>query len=110
VPGERAKTRSRLSKWIGVGPIPPPEFWNPSLVGKITFPEWRVLGEYVRSIRAAPLGARDRARCWMTLGRFTLKHAPKLVRDLVIAIELAILGPPGATPRRKSFAQVPSAR
>jgi hypothetical protein len=67
VPGERAATRSRLSKWVGVGPIPPPQFWDPSLAGKITFPEWRILLEYVRSIHRAPLSAAERARCYATL-------------------------------------------
>src|SRR4029079_10118692 len=50
VPGERAATRSRLSKWVGVGPIPPPQFWDPSLSGKLTFPEWRLLREYATPI------------------------------------------------------------
>jgi glycosyltransferase involved in cell wall biosynthesis len=111
VPGQRARTRSRLSKWLGVGPIPPPEFWDPSVAGKITFPEWRVLLEYIRSIRRAPLSAADRARCWAKLARFSVHHTKKLVRDALIGAELALLGPPpGAPPPPNSFAQLPSAR
>jgi glycosyltransferase involved in cell wall biosynthesis len=30
VPGQRAKTRTRMAHWLGVGPIPPTEFWDPS--------------------------------------------------------------------------------
>lgn len=103
VPGERAVTRSRLSRWIGVGPIPPAEFWDPSRTGKIVFPEWRILGEYFRSLHLAPNTFRDRARCHLTLLAFAFGHAPKLVRDVVIAIEHAVLGHPAA-PRRSNFA------
>src|SRR5687768_9646889 len=93
VPGQRARARSRLSRWIGTGPVPPPEFWDPACKGRITFPEWRVLREYGRSMRLAPLGAGERARCRLALARFALRHVPKLARDLVIATEHALLGP-----------------
>jgi glycosyltransferase involved in cell wall biosynthesis len=82
VPGGRAVTRSRLSRWVGLGPIPPAEFWDPSKAGKIVFPEC--------------------ARCHLTLLAFAFSHAPKLVRDIVIAIEHAVLGHPGA-PRARDF-------
>lgn len=98
VPGQRAKRRSRLSKWIGVGPVPPPEFWDPSTAGRIVFPEWRILGEYHRSLRLAPLSPRDRALCRLTLARFTIRHTPKLIRDLLIAGEHALLSHPNHTP------------
>jgi glycosyltransferase involved in cell wall biosynthesis len=94
VPGERARRRSRFSKWLGSGPVPPPEFWDPALTGKVTFPEWRILREYARSLGLAPLSARERNRCRVTLARFALKHTPKLARDLLIATEHTLLGRP----------------
>jgi glycosyltransferase involved in cell wall biosynthesis len=99
IPGQRAKTRSRLSRWVGVGPIPPADFWNPALAGKIVFPEWQILREYVRSIPLAPRSPIERLRCWLTLGRFTLKHTPKLIRDLLIGAEHLVLGQPGSERR-----------
>ncbi|MBC8109196.1 MAG: glycosyltransferase family 2 protein [Anaerolineae bacterium] len=102
VPGGRATTRSRLSRWVGLGPIPPAEFWDPSKAGKIVFPEWRILGEYLRSIQLAPNTFSERAMCHLTWLSFAFGHAPKLVRDVVIAIEHAILGHPGA-PRGRGF-------
>ncbi len=53
-----------------------------------------MLREYGRSMRLAPLGAGERARCRLALARFALRHVPKLARDLVIATEHALLGPP----------------
>ncbi len=95
VPGGRAESRSRFSKWLGTGPVPPAEFWDPSLNGRITFPEWRVVREYARSFGMAPLSARERMRCRLTLARFALMHTPKLARDVLIAIEHTLLGKPG---------------
>lgn len=96
VPGKRAAPRSRISRWIGTGPIPPPQFWNPDLAGQIVFPEWRILGEYARSVRAAPLNLTERLACWGRLITFGLRHTPKLARDVAIAAEHAIIGLPKA--------------
>jgi glycosyltransferase involved in cell wall biosynthesis len=95
VPGTRAAPRSRLSRWIGTGPIPPPQFWNPSLAGRIVFPEWRILGEYMRSVREAPLTPAEQFRCWAILAGFAIRNIPKLARDVIIAAEHALLGRPG---------------
>lgn len=95
VPGERARVRSRLSRWVGVGPIPPPEFWDPSVRDKIVFPEWRILREYIRSPRFAELSAAERWACYARLIPFSIKHIPKLGRDLFIALEHLLLGKPG---------------
>jgi hypothetical protein len=95
VPGHRARRRSRMSKWLGSGPVPPPEFWDPALSGRVVFPEWRILREYSRSLSMAALDPRERARCHLTVMRFALKHTPKLARDVLIALEHALLGRPG---------------
>jgi glycosyltransferase involved in cell wall biosynthesis len=95
VPGQQAQTRSRLSRWIGTGPVPPPEFWDRALAGRITFPEWRILREYARSLSFAPLTEGQRTACHLTLMMFALRHLPKLVRDVLIAAEHETLGFPG---------------
>ena len=48
VPGQReTRRRSRMSRWLGSGPVPPQEFWDPSMKGRSEFPEWRIMREYV---------------------------------------------------------------
>lgn len=87
VPTRLTRGRSRLSKYIGVGPIPPTEWWNPSLKGKIVFPEWKVLKEYWISPAMGPITSGERLACYQQLALFTLKMLPKLARDLIIACE-----------------------
>ena len=94
VPGEQARPRSRMSKWIGTGPVPPAEFWDPASQGGVVFPEWRILRAYARSLGMAPLSDAERWRCRAVLARFALRHTPKLARDVLIATEQALLGPP----------------
>jgi glycosyltransferase involved in cell wall biosynthesis len=87
VPVRLCRGRSRLSKYIGVGPIPATEWWDPSKKGKIVFPEWRVLKEYWLSPAMGPVPITEKCGCYLRLIGFTLKIVPKLVRDLVIASE-----------------------
>jgi glycosyltransferase involved in cell wall biosynthesis len=87
LPTRLSRGRSRLSKYIGVGPIPATEWWDASKKGKIVFPEWRVLQEYWKSPAMAPLSFGQRASCYLRLIGFTVKILPKLTRDLVIAGE-----------------------
>lgn len=81
---------SRLSRYIGCGPLPSAEWWDPTLKGKIVFPEWRVLREYTRAVQETALHTSDKLSCYATIARFGLLHSPKLVRDLVIATEQVI--------------------
>jgi glycosyltransferase involved in cell wall biosynthesis len=87
VPTRLTRGRSRLSKYIGVGPIPPTEWWDPTKKGKICFPEWRVLKEYWASPPIAPLKSSQRLACCLRLALFTIRVLPKLARDVVIAVE-----------------------
>src|SRR3954447_7503777 len=85
---KKVRARSRLSKYIGCGPLPSAEWWDPALKGKIVFPEWRVLREYVRSVQeTAGLTPVQRLACYRTLSFFTLRHSPKMTRDVIIATE-----------------------
>ncbi len=82
---------SRLSRYLGCGPLPPSEWWDQSLRGRIVFPEWRVLVEYFRAVKeAADLPASKRLLSYAVLGLFTLRHLPKLGRDVIIATEQII--------------------
>ena len=88
LPVRLSRGRSKLSKYIGVGPIPATEWWDASKKGKIVFPEWRVLKEYWASRRDGAAVDSDRnCPAFLRLTAFTIKILPKLVRDLVIAGE-----------------------
>ncbi len=85
--------RSRLARFLGTGPIPPTEWWDRSKVGRITFPEWRILHEYSAAISRAPLYLLERLQCRLHLALFLLHYWPKLVRDLLFALEQLIVKP-----------------
>lgn len=90
--------RGSLARWIGAGPLPPPEWWDPSNKGKIMFPDWRLLSEYQASINEAPLDTAERLRCELYLGLWVLKYWPKLARDVVFAGERLLTRRSAGTP------------
>jgi glycosyltransferase involved in cell wall biosynthesis len=82
------RPNSRLSKYIGCGPLPSAEWWDPRLKGKIVFPEWRVLREYLRALQDNDtLTPGYRFGCYLAWARFAIGHIPKMGRDLVIGTE-----------------------
>jgi len=88
LPKKMVRGGSRLARYLGAGPLPSSEWWDGSLRGKIVFPEWRVLGEYVRAVRETRrLTAAEQLAGYGALGTFTLRHLPKMGRDVVIAAE-----------------------
>lgn len=54
----------------------------------ITFPHWRNLREYMRSVRSVPLSSGDRIRCWLQFARWLIgprwyrQHWLQLLGDL----------------------------
>lgn len=58
------------------------EWFQPAKAGAISFPYWRVLGEYWRAIRSAELPAGERRRCYPHLARWALARWKHLTRDL----------------------------
>lgn len=84
---QRVRAGSRLSRYLGCGPLPSAEWWDEKMRGKIVFPEWRVLGEYARAAHEAPLSAMQRLGSYVALGLFAVWHVPKLGRDVIIAVE-----------------------
>lgn len=85
-----ARPDSNLSAIIGSGPLPPAEWWEPTMKGRIVFPEWRVMVEYARAIHEAWLPPLAKMLCFLTFGVYAVCHVPKLGRDLLIAAEQAI--------------------
>ena len=63
-------------------------WFDPSNKGKVLFPNWRILFEYIAAIGAAPVGVLGRLSCiWVLLQwLLTYRNVAKLGRDVMIAI------------------------
>lgn len=59
-------------------------WYDPRRAGKITFPQWRLLREHVRSIERSPVGLKDRASCYLYMGYWMLKNRRRLGRNLLL--------------------------
>ncbi len=81
---------SKLSGYLGVGPLPSAEWWDASMKGKIVFPDWRVMQEYYKAVAEMRLSFIERLKCHTSLAYYDVRHTPKLMRDLIIATEQAL--------------------
>lgn len=63
------------------------EWFDPALAGRRILPHWRILAEYVRCIRRAPIPESERRRCYAHVGRWLGIHSnwARLGADVVIA-------------------------
>jgi glycosyltransferase involved in cell wall biosynthesis len=80
-------TRAKVFAFLGTGPLPPAEWWDASKKGKLVFPEWNLLKQYWISIGAASLPAMERLKCRVAVCKWAIRNVPKLVRDVIYAIE-----------------------
>jgi glycosyltransferase involved in cell wall biosynthesis len=87
LPGSIKEGNHPLARYLGTGPLPPPEWWDSSLKGKIAFPEWRLFREYWVSISKVPLTAAQRFGCYRVMMTWLLFNPHKLARDLIFALE-----------------------
>lgn len=85
-----ARSRTRVSKILGVGPLPPTEWFDPTRIGSLTFPEWNIMREYWKSMNLVTLTGRDRWNCYRAYGLWAVGHIPKLIRDCLIASEMIV--------------------
>ncbi|MEB3293273.1 MAG: glycosyltransferase family 2 protein [Synechococcales bacterium] len=96
------RSSTYVSKWLGIGPLPPTEWFDPSKQGKITMPEWNLVKQYWNSIWLPPLQVGDRLGCCLMLAYWLIQHLPKLIRDVLMAGEIHIkrwLTPPRSSRR-----------
>ena len=59
-------------------------WYDPRRADKITFPQWRLLREHVRSIERSPVGLADRASCYLYMGYWMVKNRRRLGRNLLL--------------------------
>lgn len=57
-------------------------WFDPSRAGKIVFSEWRILKEYLDSVRRSPLPLKKKAACYLFIGRLFKKNLRPLAHDL----------------------------
>lgn len=81
--------RSWAVSALGGGPLPPDSVWDPSKHGRVVWPEWRQLAQYLQAVEQAPLTAGHRRQCRQVLGAFAVHQVPKLTRDVLIGAEFA---------------------
>ena len=53
-------------------------WYDPRRAGKLTFPQWRLLREHLRSIARSPVGPRDRAACYLYMGYWMRRNWRRL--------------------------------
>lgn len=67
------------------------EWFDPARAGRFTYPRWRLLVEYLRAIRRAPIGPGEQLRCGRHLLRWTAKNSDDLAREIAARLK----APPG---------------
>jgi glycosyltransferase involved in cell wall biosynthesis len=86
----RVKQRRFLRLTNRYPSLPAPEWWDPARTHSISFPEFRQLLEYFLSIYRAPLGARQKFRCYTFLFPWIKMHFKHMLKDLLIAADQMI--------------------
>lgn len=96
--GYQPERQSLVARWVGTGPKPHVEWYDPTKKGTVVFPDWRRWVEYVSAVRTAPLTPRERMACFLPLAYWPLMNAPLLVRDLILAAHQSLRSPHAAFP------------
>lgn len=65
-------------------------FQEPAKAKGIVFPAWRVLRDYLASIRRAPLNWQERLACDFYIARWVKYHRRELLEDLAVATRQAL--------------------
>jgi glycosyltransferase involved in cell wall biosynthesis len=91
--GQSSKTVPTRVKHKGLrltrryGTLPSPEWWDPKLKKKLTFPEWRQLKEYTASIHRAPLPLSEKLKAYPLMLLWMKRHFRRMLKDLLIAAD-----------------------
>lgn len=87
VPPSRVAAGSFFARFIGAGPTPPAEWWDERMRGRLVFPEWKLAWSDLVALFAAPLNLWQRCACVLCWCWFVVRNSPKLLRDLLFALE-----------------------
>lgn len=61
-------------------------WFDPKNKGRLVFPCWRILREYIRAVNRAPIGARERLRCYRAIRDWCVQWRGRLRGDLTFAV------------------------
>lgn len=61
------------------------EWYAPQMVGKLVFPEWRLLREHLASISRPKADLKSQFSCYLLMCAWTRNHSIALLEDLIIA-------------------------
>jgi hypothetical protein len=62
-------------------------WYDPKRSGRIVFPAWRLLGEYLAAINRSPIKRHIRLQCYLEMLKWLKVNWQKLVNDMLIATE-----------------------
>src|SRR5262249_19829537 len=81
------KRRTLISRLVGHGQLPAAEWFDPRYTNRLTFPEWRLLWEYLIGMKYASLAASQRAACGLSVLRRQFSHGnyARMIRDFLLA-------------------------
>ena len=68
-------------------------WWDPALTGRLAFPGWRRLGDYLGSVSRSPLTRRQRILCYYMSFRWAMRNIGRLINDLTMNLNLRGRGP-----------------
>jgi glycosyltransferase involved in cell wall biosynthesis len=87
LPKYMRENRSWLNRFVGHGQLPPAEWFDHKYTGRITFPEWRLMWEYLLSVRYGWVGPRERLTCVASVLKRQFLHGnwARMVRDFLLA-------------------------
>ena len=95
----KVRPGSRLVKYVGCGPLPSYEWWDANMKGRIVFPEWRWVWEYVKAVHDTPMPAGSKLASYAILAGLAVKFIPRLGRDVVLAAEILFNRATGLAPK-----------
>lgn len=62
------------------------EWFDTSKKGKLIFPNWKIISEYLKVVWKSPVNGIEKGKCYWTLARWTKRHWRYLINDLDVAV------------------------
>lgn len=59
-------------------------WYDPRRAGNVSFPQWRLLREHIRSIERSPVSLQDRVSCYLYMGYWMRKNWRRLSNNLLL--------------------------